>query len=80
MKFISIIHLFILTTSIILLFQGVSPEKTGTSNQRNQKWTVGEMEKYMRDQGETSIHLGMVGPPEDDTTNKRRTSLVQLHI
>lgn len=34
-------------------------------------------EKYMRDQGKTSVQLGLVAPPVTESSNKKKLSPVQ---
>lgn len=63
--------------SIILFFQGVTPEEKGYKDQQSQKWTADAKEKYIRDQSETSIRLGLIAPPETNSGNKKRHSPVQ---
>lgn len=57
------------------------PEETENNNHNNPKWTLNAMEKYMRDQSESSIALGLVAqpPPMTNTNNKRRPVPVQSH-
>lgn len=56
-----------------MIFQGVTQEETDDSNQRNQKWTTTEMEKYMRNQGETCVKLGLVDPDPSGSNSGIRT-------
>lgn len=71
-------HYYIVSHNYIdcIIFQGIAPKETETSKQHNQKWTMDAKEKYMRDQGKTSVQLGLVAPPVTESNNKKKLSPV----
>ncbi|KAF8796568.1 hypothetical protein HNY73_000928 [Argiope bruennichi] len=70
-----------LNVPIIPAFYGTIGDSgvlTGETENNNAKWTLTAMEKYMRDQSEASVALGLVAqPPTTNATyNKRKTTPV----